>query len=175
MKKISTLALISLACLVFSCERAKEAMESNPTIPPPAGIEVAPVKEAPSINVANVVLYPKDGDKVVLTVEVAQSSEEKTTGLQGREELPDKHGMWFIFSKDGQYPFWMKDTSISLDILFVDQNFKIVHIISNTTPNSELLLVPPQEYRYALEIKAGSVASYRIAIGDRVEYRLGPP
>ena len=69
----------------------------------------------------------------------------------------------------------MKDTPISLDILFVDSNYKVVEIIANTIPNSELLLVPRQKYRYALEVKAGSAEAFKINVGDRVEYRLGPP
>ena len=166
----------------IACERAKETQDTL-SGPAPLGQEVSPdqnVKsdqpvETPSLSVANVVLYPKEGDKIVLTVEVAQSIEERRQGLQGRENLGEKHGMWFIFPEDGQEPFWMKDTPISLDILFVDSNYKVVEIIANTIPNSELLLVPRQKYRYALEVKAGSAEAFKINVGDRVEYRLGPP
>jgi len=177
MKILSTLFVFLLISLSLGCERAKEAQVEGAAPPSPLGIEAQPSKETetPSINVANVVLYPKEGDKVVLTVEVAQSPEEKRQGLQGRENLPDKHGMWFVFSEDVQEPFWMKDTPISLDILFVDQNFKIIDIIVKTTPNSELLLVPRQKYRYALELKSGSADTFKISVGDRVEFRLGPP
>lgn len=177
MKLISGLVLL-LVTLSLSCERAKETQEATPTPPTPLGIEAQPSKETEtsSINVANVVLYPQQGDKVVLTVEVAQSPEERSKGLQGREELPDNHGMWFVFPEEGQEPFWMKNTPISLDIIFVDQNFKIVYIKANNPPNQESpLIFSSQKYRYALELKAGSAATFKINVGDRVEYRLGPP
>ncbi|MDO8527313.1 MAG: DUF192 domain-containing protein [Deltaproteobacteria bacterium] len=165
----------------LSCERAKPEQEQ--TFTPPPVVEAAPQvlvpgtenKEVPTISLGNVLLSPKVGAPILLTVEVAQSAEERKTGLMGRENLPDNHGMWFVFSDDVQDPFWMKNTPLALDLIFVDKDSKIVDIIANATPNSELLLVSHQKYRYVLEVKAGSAANYKIETGDKAEFRLGPP
>ena len=182
MKK--SLFLFSAMLLFFglSCERAKKVQEGTTTTP--TGIEqnVEALKQQEptplpggSVSVANLVLHPANKAAVVLSVEVARSPEEKRQGLQGRENLPEKHGMWFIFDDDVQDPFWMKDTPLALDMAFVDKDYKIVDIIKNTTPNSETLLIPRSKYRYTLEIKAGTADEFGIAAGDAVEFRLGPP
>ena len=178
---------LSLICfvLVAACEKVKEPGAQNTATPPPAPMAgdaatqaqaqaIAPIP-TPSISVANVVLQPKAGAPVVYTVEVAQTMDEKRTGLMHRENLPDNHGMWFIFDDDVQDPFWMKDTPLALDLIFVDKDYRVVDIIANAIPNSELLLVPHQKYRYVLEAKAGAAALAKLAVGDKLEYRLGPP
>ena len=177
---------LSLICfiLVVGCEKVKEPGAQNTAMPPAplTGDTVAQaptqgqaIVPTPSINVANVVLQPKAAASVIYTVEVAQTMDEKRTGLMHRENLPDNHGMWFIFDEDVQDPFWMKDTPLALDLIFVDKDYKVVDIIANATPNSELLLVPHQKYRYVLEAKAGAAALAKLAVGDKLEYRLGPP
>ncbi len=178
--------ILALLFTTTACERVKEEGQILPQ-PPPLGQGVepsatapgAPVPSAPlvapSLNVANVILEPKAGTPVTLAVEIANTPDERRQGLMGRENLGEKQGMWFVFEEDTQDPFWMKDTPISLDIIFVDKDFKIVDIIANATPNSELLLVPKQKYRYTLEVKAGTAAANKLAMGDKLEYRLGPP
>lgn len=182
MKIISSIIFCGIL-LALGCERVSSPPSGNLQQPPQVlnaeGGAQTPGKEGgsntPSVNVANVVLYPKEGSPVVFSAEVAKTIEEKRTGLQGREDLPEKHGMWFVFDGDVQDPFWMKDTPVALDILFVDKDFKIVDLFANTTPNSEALISPHQKYRYAFEVKAGTAAAYRITVGDRAEFRLGPP
>lgn len=128
-----------------------------------------------SLSLANIVFYPEKKEPVVFTVEVAVTAEERSKGLQGRLSLPDKSGMWFIFDRDVRDAFWMKDTSIALDLIFVDKDYKVVDIIANARPNSESLLVPQKDYRYVLEVKGTTAAQAGLAVGAKLEYRLGPP
>lgn len=130
---------------------------------------------AASVSLANVVLTPQGKEAVLLTVEVAQTSDERRHGLQERENLPEKHGMWFVFEQDVKDPFWMKGTPISLDILFVDKDMKVVDIIKQAKPNDESLLDPRSPYRYALEVGGGLSDKWGVNMGDKVEFRLGPP
>ncbi|MDZ4224502.1 MAG: DUF192 domain-containing protein, partial [bacterium] len=116
---------------------------------------------APSLNVANVVLQPQAGKAVTFAIEIADTPEARRQGLMGRENLGDKQGMWFVFDQDVRDPFWMKDTPVSLDIIFVDKDYKIVDIIASTVPNSETLLVPKQSYRYVLETNAGTATTHK--------------
>lgn len=173
---------IMLLSFVFhlSCERVKKA-EEQPLIPPLGGNTETTMKQqeeglnSPSISMANVILSPTGKEAVTLNVEVARTSEERGQGLQGRESLGVRQGMWFVFENDVQDPFWMKNTPISLDIIFVDKDYKVVDFVENTVPNSETLLVPRSRYRYALEVSAGSVQSFGLGVGDQAEFRLGTP
>ncbi|MBI5299176.1 MAG: DUF192 domain-containing protein [Deltaproteobacteria bacterium] len=173
------LVIIGLIGFTLGCERNKE-VQTEEASPVPlqqqaAGQAVPAPGEAASISVGNVVLTPRDASPVTFTVEVAKTPEEKSHGLMGRENLADKHGMWFVFDEEVQDPFWMKDTPLALDIIFIDRNNKIVDIIPNAVPNSTDILTPHQKYRYVLEVKAGTAANLKLNLGDKVEFRLGPP
>ncbi len=180
MKKLSILVLLMFSLFsLLACERVKKAEEPPLTGTPEGKSELTPKKEeegaAPSMSVANVVLKAGSSAPVTLAVATARTPEERSQGLQGRENLGENHGMWFIFENDVQDPFWMKHTPIPLDIIFVGSDYKIVDLIENAVPNSETLLVPQALYRYALEVNAGSVRAHGLAVGDSVEFRLGPP
>jgi uncharacterized protein len=108
------------------------------------------------------------------SVEVAKTDEERAHGLMGRESLAPKGGMWFVFPGNVQDEFWMKDTIVALDIIYVDENMKVVHINPNTVPESTEMLSSPVEYRYVLEVPAGSAEKFDIKVGDVAEERIGP-
>lgn len=178
--KMFMFLILVLTVATVACERAKDGEVQtdqtllNQEVQGEAATLGAPTP-APSLNVANVVLQPQAGKAVTFAIEIADTPEARRQGLMGRENLDDKQGMWFVFDQDVQDPFWMKDTPVSLDIIFVDKDYKVVDIIANTTPNSDTLLVPKQKYRYVLEAKAGTAAAHQLNIGDKAEFRLGPP
>lgn len=178
-----------LLSLVFACQKADSNKEETQ---PDASGSLFPdlegksenaqntggVEEADnsaSMSVANVVLTPQGKEPLLLTVEVAQTVEARRRGLQERENLPEKHGMWFVFDQDVKDPFWMKGTPIALDIIFVDKDMNIVDMIKKAAPNDESLLAPRAEYRYVLEVGGGLVDKWGVNVGDKVEFRLGPP
>lgn len=107
-------------------------------------------------------------------VEVVDSKEELRTGLMFRENLDKDKGMLFIFSSPANYSFWMKNTLIPLDIIWIDENKNIVHINENTLPCKEepcTTYLPDKEALYVLEINAGLSKEYNIKIGDKVQIR----
>lgn len=178
MKKLYILFIALLLVVNLSCERVKKVEEGNLVEQREGKTEVLLKQEdggTPSMSVANVVLKAGSQTPVTLTVEIVRTPEERSQGLQGRENLGSNHGMWFVFEQDVQDPFWMRNTPIPLDIIFIGSDYKVVDFIEDTTPNSETLLVPRALYRYALEVNAGSVRERALAIGDSVEFRLGPP
>ena len=71
------------------------------------------------------------GDKKY-NVEVAQTDEEKTKGLQGKKELAEDKGMLFIYDEPQTVGFWMQDTDIPLDIIFIDEDFEVISAVSYT-------------------------------------------
>jgi len=108
------------------------------------------------------------------SAEIAKSDAERAKGLMGRESLAKNFGMWFEFPQMGNYKFWMKDTMIPLDLLFIDSDMKVVDIIKNTSPNSTETLSSSAPFQYVLELNAGAADEDEIKIGDTVEKRIGP-
>ena len=92
-------------------------------------------------------------------VEIADNNIDRMRGLQLRESLPDNMGMLFIFPESRIYSFWMKDTLIPLDIIWIDYDRRIVHIEHNVEPCRSPLkcpsYTPPKKALYVLEINAG--------------------
>ena len=103
-----------------------------------------------------------------LILEEAKSNPEKTKGLMFRDSLAEKHGMIFIFDKEDDYKFWMKNTSISLDLILINSDYKIVDIVQNLIPYSTKPTNSNHPYKYAIELNSGSVEKYRIQIGDKI-------
>ena len=102
----------------------------------------------------------------------ATSEEEKTTGLMYRKELADGKGMLFDFSPEQEVSMWMKNTYISLDMIFIRADGRILRIAENTVPLSEALVPSGGPVRGVLEVIAGTAQKYGIQPGDRVGHPL---
>ena len=99
-------------------------------------------------------------------LEVANTASERSMGLMYRDELKPNHGMIFIFPDEQVQSFWMKNTKIPLDIIFLDSQFRVVAIQHNSTPYSE----DPRDSkgklaRYVVELIAGSCLKFGISEG----------
>lgn len=93
------------------------------------------------------------GNKIY-SVEVAKTEEEKTKGLSGRKSLPENEGMLFIYDTPQDLAFWMKDTEIPLDIIFIDEDEEVISV-KKGVPNSEELL-EEDNVSYVLEVNQNS-------------------
>ncbi len=85
-----------------------------------------------------------------------------------RKELPSGHGMLFDFKRDQPVSFWMHNTYISLDMIFIRSDGRILHIAENATPLSDAMIPSGGSVRAVLEVIAGTAAQLGIAAGDRV-------
>ena len=104
----------------------------------------------------------------VLQVEIAQTTEQKITGLSYRPSLAEGRGMFFIFDTDGGHGIWMKDMQFSIDIIWIDAAMKVVHIEKSVAPDTyPEVFTSPTPARYVLEVPAGYTEG-RISIGDTV-------
>jgi uncharacterized membrane protein (UPF0127 family) len=101
-------------------------------------------------------------------VEMAVTPEETARGLMFRRELPDGHGMLFDFKTDQPVSFWMKNTYISLDMIFIRSDGRIARIAENTEPLSERNIPSGAPVRAVLEVIAGTARKLAIAPGDVV-------
>jgi uncharacterized membrane protein (UPF0127 family) len=101
-------------------------------------------------------------------VEMAITSEEKERGLMFRRELPEGQGMLFDFGTDQPVAFWMKNTYIPLDMIFIRGDGRILRIAENTEPLSEKNIPSGGPVRAVLEVIGGTAKKLGIAPGDRV-------
>ncbi len=108
----------------------------------------------------------------VFAVEVMQTPEERSKGLMYRRELPMGRGMLFDFSPEQNVSMWMKNTYISLDMIFIRADGRILRIAENTTPESEAIIPAGGMVRGVLEVIGGTAKKYGIAPGDRVAHPL---
>lgn len=104
----------------------------------------------------------------IYTVEVAKTEFERTKGLSGRTQLDPNSGMLFVFDKPNIYPFWMKNTLIPLDIIYINNN-KVVEIATLQPQGGENIprYTPQNNANYVLELNAGS----GVKVGDEVKIK----
>ena len=108
--------------------------------------------------------------KHVFTVELAVTSKARQQGLMHRREMPRNVGMLFIFPSLGLQSFWMKDTLITLDILFLDTKGRVVHVHHNAQPRSLIPIAPKVAAHAVLEINGGLSRELGIKPGDLVHH-----
>jgi uncharacterized membrane protein (UPF0127 family) len=108
----------------------------------------------------------------VFSVEMATTEEEKQTGLMYRKELADGKGMLFDFNPEQEVSMWMKNTYVSLDMIFIRADGRILRIAENTEPLSTKIISSQGPARAVLEVVAGTAQKYGIRPGDRVGHPL---
>jgi uncharacterized protein len=150
------LPLLPLALALLACA----AKPPEPVRPPPP----------------RVVVETADGGRHAVTVELARTAAEQERGLMHRRELAEDAGMLFVFGEAGPHTFWMKDTLIPLDMLFIDEAGVVAGIVREAEP---LTLVPrspgPEvQARWVLEVRGGWAARHGVTPGARVRLENVP-
>jgi hypothetical protein len=104
------------------------------------------------------------------TLEFAQTRDELNQGLMHREELCEECGMLFIFEKQEVLSFWMKNTLVSLDIIFINENGEVVKIHRHTKTNqTQETYSSEKPARYVLEVNAGWSEAKNLQEGDKID------
>lgn len=115
-----------------------------------------------------------DAESPVLRVELARTAEERAQGLMFRRHLADDAGMVFDMESSGVWSFWMKNTLIPLDIIFVDAGWRVVCVVPNAAPETLESRGCNKPSRWVLELRAGNAARYGIAAGTPLRWRPLP-
>lgn len=108
-------------------------------------------------------------------VEIATNDEERARGLMYRKELPEGQGMLFDFKRDQEVSMWMKNTYVSLDMIFIRADGRIARIAEHTEPLSTKIVSSGGPVRGVLEVVAGTARKLGIAPGDRVAHPMFQP
>lgn len=154
---VTVLAVVTAAC--GSDSEPSATVTITPASPTPA----SPTPAGPAVT-----FKTASGETFRLTVEIADTPEERAVGLMNRESLPEDAGMLFVWPEDTGSGFWMKNTLIPLSIAFIDAAGVIVDI-RDMQPQDETLHYSPSPYRHAVEANQGWFAERRIEPGDTVD------
>ncbi len=131
-------------------------------------------KEIEFSNDGRLTVYKKDTEAAIQTfkIETAIGDYETETGLMHRKSMPQNYGMLFMFDDEIPRSFYMKNTIIELDILYIDANNKIIKLYRKAKPFDPTSLPSQVPVKYVLELNGAVTSSYGIEVGDRVEWTL---
>jgi uncharacterized membrane protein (UPF0127 family) len=143
-----------------------------------AALAVLAVSRLPSIADGRAMVLATDPDRLTVetrsgersfSIEIAAGPAERERGLMFRETMPDDHGMLFVFEDQRQVGFWMKNTVMALDLIFIGEDGTVQAVLAGE-PLSEAVITPGVPVRFVLELKAGTAAADHIAAGDKVRH-----
>jgi uncharacterized protein len=134
----------------------------------------APNKAEPGTTAARVVVETAAGARHAVRVEIARTDPERARGLMNRASLAEDAGMLFLFDESEEHGFWMKNTLIPLDMIFIDDEGRIVGIVERAEPRSERSRTVGRPSRYVLEVNGGWSRAHGVAAGDRVRFENVP-
>lgn len=116
------------------------------------------------------IINGKNSEKIAsFNVKIVSSKEDMEKGLMFVKKMPENHGMLFQFSQEQIITMWMKNTFISLDMIFIDKNNQIVTIAHSTTPLSQDIISSGSNSNKVLEINGGLSKKLKIKVGDIVK------
>lgn len=160
------LAGAALVLAVAACSPGESATASAQTPAAPAQAGVHPVSGLKVIDL----VVESGGKKLPFKVELADTPEAQARGLMFRTELGDNEGMIFPSATPEPRSFWMKNTPLSLDIIFIGVDGRIMNIAANTTPYSLDSVKSAGIASGVLELRAGRAKALGIVPGDKVTY-----
>jgi uncharacterized membrane protein (UPF0127 family) len=161
--------IVLLAALVLFLV-FKPGGRKNSNSVPPTGEQVQ--NNGPVFTKEGVLTFMKPDSTQIVTIdiEIADDDEQREKGLMYRKQMEMSTGMLFIFEDEDFRSFWMKNTYIPLDILYLDANRKIVRIHENVATLNEQSIPSDSPAKYVVEVIAGFTALYNITRGDIITF-----
>ena len=138
----------------------------------PAAAEAAPLVSA---QPARVQLLPPGRDPIEVSVEVVDTPAARQQGLMYRKQLAANAGMLFLFERPEHHTFWMHNTLIPLDMIFITSDWTILGIVENASPLTDTGRSVPGDSQYVLEVNAGFARSHGLQAGSSVRYLPAVP
>ncbi|TWO32536.1 DUF192 domain-containing protein [Seonamhaeicola sediminis] len=150
------IATLFVSCL-FSCKEDKKVIKQT---------EISFKKEG-ELSIHKI---KTDASKITLDIEIADTDFDIQTGLMYRSSMQTKQGMLFVFDDETERFFYMKNTKIPLDLIFINANKTIVSFQENAKPFNESSLPSNAPAKYVLEINAGLVETWNLSVGDSLSF-----
>lgn len=133
-------------------------------------LQVSACQAQPQVTIAT-----GGGRELTFQVEVADTPAKRELGLQYRRDLPPDRGMIFLFPTESEHSFWMKNTPLPLDMIFISKDLKIVGIVEQAVPFSTDSRSVPAASQFVLEINGGLSKRHGIKAGDSVRFHALSP
>ena len=118
-----------------------------------------------------VIIQTKENRELTFQVDVADTPAKRELGLQYRRDLAADRGMIFLFPSESHHSFWMKNTPIPLDMIFISSDQKIVGIVERAVPFSTDSRSVPAASQFVLEINGGLAGQYGVKVGDSIRFQ----
>lgn len=106
----------------------------------------------------------------VVRVEIANSDDARRRGLMFRRELPPDRGMIFLFDSTAEHGFWMRDTLLSLDMIFLGEDRSVLGVVERAEPRTDTVRTVKKPSRYVVEVSAGEAAAHAVGPGTRAVF-----
>ncbi len=152
-----------------SSEGASSENKGGLKIPPPIeGVQTVSPHVAQNLEIDDLVIFTASGKQLNYQVEVAKTRKQQSIGMMYRDHVKPNTGMLFIFDKEAGRSFWMKNTWVSLDILFIRGDGVVHHIHRMAEPRSLDKIPSHGAIKAVLEIAGGMAEMNNINIGDRI-------
>lgn len=151
-----------LVCLIAACSNGSKRDDAA-TMPPQTPTQ------APSDELPQVALETEQGE-VTVTVEVVKTRPKIERGLMFREHLPPDGGMLFLMGGETDHTFYMRNTLIPLDMIFITKDMTIAGIVERAEPRTETLRSVGKPSLYVLEVNGGWTAAHQVKPGAKVRF-----
>ena len=162
------------AALLFGCPATTEATAPvKPASPPPQQQRkdvTDPDYKMETLPMAKVLLPKASGGTVTVEAEVAYTNPQRERGLMWRRELADGKGMLFLFPTEQWLNFWMRNTLIPLDMVFIDSKFEVAGVVENAAPQTLTGRGVGKPSKYVLEVPGGWAAKIGLKAGAKVKF-----
>jgi uncharacterized protein len=166
-RQLGPVAWVALLPLLAQCRSGvgSEAQAAPPQAPPNA-----PAPPPPAASQHMIVLEPMGAEPVRVRVEVVQTPQERQRGLMFRKQLDPDAGMLFVFERPQHNVFWMHNTFLPLDMIFITRDMRVLGVVENATPQTDSPREVPGESLYVLEVNAGYSRQHGITQGTKVQW-----
>ncbi|MGC4115748.1 MAG: DUF192 domain-containing protein [Myxococcales bacterium] len=163
---VPRLALLPFLLLLASCNETRQASPDRASsTPSPAVTEPEP----PMLSQrGKVEIKTRDGKEYLLDVEIASDDPSRARGLMFRRTMPEMAGMIFVFPEVAEHRFWMKNTLLSLDMLFIAADGTVIGIVERAEPQTTTGRAVEGDSKYVLEVNGGWCQKHGVAAGDRI-------
>jgi uncharacterized protein len=156
--------LLSVVVALAACSKDVKR-EDGPAVAPVDKPRPPPPGPTPSVHIATA-----SGGDASVTVEIVATPATIERGLMFREHLPPDAGMLFLMGEDRDWSFYMRNTLIPLDIIFIGRDMTIAGIVANAEPRTEILRRVGKPSAYVLEVNGGWTGTHQVAAGAKVRF-----
>lgn len=166
----SRLRIVLALLLLSGCPGGRTGSEPQPAKKPSAEAPTHSAGAQALPETARVVLMPAGGEPVTVRVEVARTDAERRRGLMFRQQMGQDEGMLFLFEQPSQLSFWMRNTYIPLDMIFIEPSLRVLGVVENAEPMTDSSRHVPGLSQYVLEVNAGFSRRHGLQAGTAVRF-----